>query len=474
MGNSETKTEGLACSEERHTHSFPSLADSGTHSLIAAHEDISKRQWAEQASREAIDAAEIAQQEAEIAKQQEEKRRQEAEQRRQIAESLRDILSMLNSNRPFDEVLNFIVSQGVRLLGSQAAAVYSRQSEAGEVVMQAEQGLPALYLAHVKLPENQPALKRAMLHPYPVAIPDLAFIPASEDQGEAEQELVVLPALLAPYYALLGVPIVIKNEVYGHVRLYYKEPRAFSKEEIELAIMFSDQVALAIENARLRDQVKQAAVIDERHRLARDLHDAVTQTIISANMIAEALPRIWERRPEEGRRSLEELHRLTQGALAEMRTLLLELRPAAIIEKNLGELLKQLMETVASQTQTATTLLVEGSGVLPIDAQIALYRIAQEALNNILKHARASRINVRLRYRPEGVILRLSDNGRGFDPGSIQPDHMGVNIMRERAMNVGAIFKITSRPERGTHILVIWPDSDADRSEIRRPMFGAR
>lgn len=427
--------------------------------LVIAHEDISERKWAEQASRKAIDAAEVAQKEAIRAKQQAEKRRQEAEQRRQIAESLRDILSILNSNQPFDEVLNYIVSQAVRLLGSQAAAVYSRQGEAGPVVIQAEQGLPAAYIASVKLPVNQQALRQTMLHPQPVAIPDLTSLATSKDHPEAEQALVILPTLLAPYRALLGVPIVIKNEVYGHVRLYYTEPRSFSNEEIELAIVFSDQVALAIENARLRDQVKQAAIIDERHRLARDLHDAVTQTIISANMIAEALPRIWESRPEEGRRSLEELHRLTQGALVEMRTLLLELRPAAIIEKKLGELLKQLLETVTSQTKIAATLTVEGDQRLPVDTQIALYRIAQESLNNILKHAGASQIRVTLQHRPEGVFLRLSDNGRGFDLNTIRPDQLGVNIMRERAMNVGAEFNLISRPGHGTHVLVSWPES---------------
>ena len=427
--------------------------------LVIAHEDISERKWAEQASRKAIDAAEGAQKEAIIARQQAEKRRQEAEQRRQIAECLRDILSILNSNQPFDEVLNYIVSQAVRLLGSQAAAVYSRQGEVGPVVIQAEQGLPAAYIASVKLPANQPALRQAMLHPQPVAIPDLMSLVTSKDHPVAERALVILPMLLAPYSALLGVPIIIKNEVYGHVRLYYTEPRSFSKEEIELAIVFSDQVALAIENARLRDQVKQAAIIDERHRLARDLHDAVTQTIISANMIAEALPRIWERRPDEGRRSLEELHRLTQRALVEMRTLLLELRPAAIIEKKLGELLKQLLETVTSQTKIATTLTVEGDQRLPVDTQIALYRIAQESLNNILKHAGASQIKVTLQHRPEGVCLHLSDNGSGFDLNTIRPDQLGVSIMRERAMSVGAEFNLISRPGQGTHVLVSWPES---------------
>lgn len=268
--------------------------------------------------------------------------------------------------------------------------------------------------------------------------------------------------MLAPsvdtYRALLAVPILIKDEIYGRLQLYYRNPHAFSDEEAELAIMFSDQIALAIETARLREQAKQAAVMDERNRLARDLHDSVTQTIFSANLIAETLPRIWESHPEGGRCGLQELHRLIQGALAEMRTLLLELRPAAIVEKKLGELLKQLTQTVASQTRAAISFAVEGDRTLPAEVQIAFYRIAQEALNNIIKHARASHIAVKLYASPDSVVLRVSDNGCGFDVSAIPPDHLGVSIMRERAVSIGATFTLTSQPGQGAEVLIMWQE----------------
>jgi signal transduction histidine kinase len=212
----------------------------------------------------------------------------------------------------------------------------------------------------------------------------------------------------------------------------------------------------AAQSLRAIEAARQDAVAAERRRLGRDLHDAVTQALFSANLIAEALPQVWERRPEEGRRGLEELRRLIQGALAETRTLLLELRPAAMSGKKLSELLRELSETVTSQAQVALSFSAEGECELPTDVQIALYRIFQEALNNAMKHAKASQVTVRLCCQGAGVVIHISDNGDGFDPGAIGRDHLGVSIMRERALSVGATLELTSRPGEGTHVLVSW------------------
>jgi PAS domain S-box-containing protein len=433
--------------------------------LVVAHEDISERKWVEQALREAINLAEAAQLEAEVAEQEEEKRRQEAERRRQIAESLREVVSILNSSYSLDDVLHYIVAQVVLLLGCRAAAIYRFDPESGAVEVQAAIGFSDHYLSSARLSTKKPASRQNLLTPWPVTIPDIAaVVPSQDDPGQEIQDLVLLAPPTGEYRALLAVPILIKDEIYGRLRLYYRAPRHFSEEEADLAILFSDQAALAIETARLREQVKQAAVIDERNRLARDLHDSVTQTIFSAHLIAEALPRIWESHPKEGRHGLEELHRLIQGALAEMRTLLLELRPAAIIEKELGGLLKQLAQTAASQTQAAITCTVEGDRVFPAEVQIALYRIVQEALNNIIKHAKPSQIVMNLHCQPDIVVVRIRDNGCGFDLSAIPPDHLGINIMRERAHSIGAIFELTSQPGQGTEVLVIWPESTGGES----------
>ncbi|MFN2285843.1 MAG: histidine kinase [Anaerolineae bacterium] len=215
-----------------------------------------------------------------------------------------------------------------------------------------------------------------------------------------------------------------------------------------------------ITQRRARDQ--QTAVATERSHLAHELHDAVSQLLFSASVIAESLPRLWERNPERVRQGLGQLHQLTRGALAEMRTLLLELRPTALTEAALGDLLQQLVDAVRGQTRLRVALTVEGERNLPADVQITLYRIAQEALNNVIKHARATHVTVSLVNGVNTVTVRVADDGRGFDPNAVLPDHMGIGIMRERAESVGISLDVHSQAGHGTEIIATWPISDEE------------
>jgi len=219
---------------------------------------------------------------------------------------------------------------------------------------------------------------------------------------------------------------------------------------------FADQAALAIQNARLRDHAEEAAVLAERNRLARELHDAVTQTLFSASLIADVLPRIWERSPETGEAKLAELRELTRGALAEMRTLLLELRPATLTESSLDELLQQLAAAVTGRSRVQVKVQLEGEEKrpLPPDIQVTFYRIAQEALNNVVKHSGATAVTVTLCFLPEQVALSVTDNGRGFDPAAASVHSLGLGIMRERAAKIGADLKVDSTIGLGTKVHV--------------------
>lgn len=212
---------------------------------------------------------------------------------------------------------------------------------------------------------------------------------------------------------------------------------------------------LNLANERLREKAAQDAVTAERTRLARDLHDAVTQTLFSTTLIADVLPDIWEMNPEEGKRRLDEIRLLTRGALAEMRTLLVELRPNALVEVPLPTLLRQLTEALSGRARINIQLSAEGERKLPADVQISLYRIAQEALNNVFKHSKASEAVVTLRMG-DSVRLTVADNGSGFDPSTVTADHLGVKIMRERADTIGAKLSIYSEPGEGTQISVVW------------------
>jgi signal transduction histidine kinase len=257
--------------------------------------------------------------------------------------------------------------------------------------------------------------------------------------------------------AAIGAPITVSGQSFGLFGVAYCEAHSPSVDEQRVVQALAQRAALAIQNARLFEQAQQVATAEERQRLARELHDAVTQTLFSASLIAEVVPRLWERDPEQGRRRLEELRRLTRGALAEMRTLLLELRPAALIETPFGQLLRQLAEATTSRTTLQIDVqAADDERPLTPEVQIGLYRIAQEALNNMAKHAGASGASIHLRRRPQGVDLHLIDNGRGFDPTQTPPGHLGLGIMHERARAIGARLRIVSRLGDGTQVHVRW------------------
>lgn len=398
-------------------------------------------------------------------------RTREIERRRQVSDSLRDILTILNSDRPLDEILQHIVVQASQLLKADASAIYQMEDVDTAITIQARCGLPGEAVAG-SLPLPREALDLARNGDAVVVDERAAEAPigpnraADDCDGSAEQadDWPSAPALAAggaalahpAYCAQLAVPLRIKDEPYGGLMLYYVEPRKFSAEEIELAVMFGDQAVLAIENARLRTRAERTAVAAERNRIARDLHDSVTQTLFSATLIAEVLPKLVQRNGKEGMKRLEELRQLTRGALAEMRTLLLELRPATLIEVSIDELLRQLTEAARGRARIPIDMQLDISEPLPPDAKIAFYYIAQEALNNVAKHARAAEVQVTLSSHAAGAELHVRDDGQGFDVMQVTPEHLGLAIMRERTQSIGGELSILSTPGQGAEICVRW------------------
>jgi signal transduction histidine kinase len=390
----------------------------------------------------------------------ERERRQEAQRRRRVAEGLRDVLAILNSNRPVDEVLDFIATQAARLMGASAAMIFHVQPNETKVTIEASYGV-AKGTGGTKRTTRifDGYADRAILRRRPYAVSNLtAYLEVLDtpeaarlDPGEREwrESMARAPRDIQ---AMLAVPLVVGDDVYGSIVFYYAQPRTFTEEDIQLGMSWGDQAALAIENSSLRARVQETAAAAERSRLARDLHDAVTQTLFSASLIAEVLPRLWERNPEEGQRRLAEMRELTRGALAEMRTLLLELRPSALVEADLGDLLRQLAESITGRARIPVTVNIEERCQVAPEIKVALYRIAQEALNNAAKHSEAKQVNVILRCRSNVVELEVRDDGRGFDVRSIPPDHLGLGIMRERAEAVGATLAIKSDSGCGTAV----------------------
>ncbi len=403
----------------------------------------------------------------------------EREHRRDIAEGLRGILAVLNSDKPLDAILDYITLYASRLLEADAVAIYRLQPETSLLHIQSSNGLSGEYLAHSTIPLGQGATGQAVLQGTPVAITNVANAMDVFVQPLSPNMLKLLKIMSKYFRSELSVPLIVKQEIVGAMNLYYANPREFLQEEIELAVSFCDQTALAIENARLRERAQEDAIAAERNRIARELHDSVTQTIFSASLIAEVLPTIWTLDPDEAQHGLDDLRKLARGALAEMRTLLLELRPIGLGEVRLEDLLKQLAEGISGRIRAQVNVHMEGEAVLPTDAKLAFYRIAQEALNNVAKHSGAERVDIEIKstaarsrkrkttgpaqqFFSQFVVMSIRDDGHGFDLKSVMGEHLGLGIMRERASNIQATLTIRSKPGKGSEISVHWPKLESE------------
>ncbi len=236
----------------------------------------------------------------------------------------------------------------------------------------------------------------------------------------------------------LGVPLRRQDRLVGLLMLSSVSGDGFSDNQQKVTITFANQAAIVIENNQLLKQAQALAAAGERNRLAQDLHDSVTQTLFTASVLAQATPRIWNKDPELASQNMEELNVLIRGALAEMRSMLLELRSGELNNQMLSQLLATLADAGRVRTRAAISLSIMGDPTLQNNITMTFYRIAQEALNNAINHAGSTQINIILHELQDSVELSIKDDGVGFDPDTIPEGHLGVNIMLERAAQIGA------------------------------------
>lgn len=262
--------------------------------------------------------------------------------------------------------------------------------------------------------------------------------------------------LLTGMHSWMWVPLAVKGRIIGALGVAHEKRNYFTVHHAELALSIANQVAITIVNAELNKQAQALAVLEERQRLARNLHDAINQSLFSAGLIAEVLPRLWDRDQEDARRSLEDLRRLTRGAMAEMRALLAELRPSTLTDAELGDLVRLLGNAFTGRTNIPAYVTVVGQGVLPAEVQVAIYRVCQEALNNVAKHAQASVVEINLKHEDTAIELIIRDDGQGFDLTRITSGHYGLSMMRERVEGVGGQLSVASQPGHGTELAIHW------------------
>jgi signal transduction histidine kinase len=258
------------------------------------------------------------------------------------------------------------------------------------------------------------------------------------------------------------LPLQTRGKKLGVLGIIGPEGTIFSPEQLTLFKSIADQLGVAIENAYLFEKTEQAAIAAERNRLARDLHDAVTQTLFSASMIADVLPKIWDRNPEEGHRRLEELRQLTRGALSEMRTMLVELRPAALEDTDLGDLIGHQVNALIARTRIPVTYTRTCTQNPPPEIKELFYRIVQEAFNNITKHADATTVQVSLDCQPNRAELVIQDDGLGFELAVAQTEGLGLGIMAERARAARANLQIHSQIGQGARLSLTWALKNAE------------
>lgn len=255
----------------------------------------------------------------------------------------------------------------------------------------------------------------------------------------------------------MAVPLLYQETVVGLLIMHHQEVGAFTAVHAEKAMAFANQAAVAVENARLYSQAQRLSALEERQKLARELHDSVSQALYGIALGARTARTLLDQNPDRLHDPLDYVLTLAEGALDEMRALIFELRPESLAEEGLVAALEKQAAALRArkQIEVMTTLTAEPS--IPLEAKHALYRIAQEALHNIGKHARASRVVLSLQQPGDDLLLEVRDNGRGFDTTASFPGHLGLKSMQERAEKCGGHTTIDSQPGQGTSICVRFP-----------------
>jgi signal transduction histidine kinase len=379
----------------------------------------------------------------------EQKRTQLLEQEeRALTEALRDTLATMSSTLDLEKILDHILDTVNRVTPYDGANILLVESDLIRVAHQKgyiERGADKGWLS-----QRIPLAKLAILQQLidigkPLAIPDTTTSPM----------WIGFPGLDWISSNVIA-PIRSNGKILGFISLDSATPGYFTQIQAERLQSFADQAAIAIQNARLLDRAKHTAVMAERNRIANEMHDTISQTLWSISLISERLPDIWETNVEEGRRVLTTLHQLTQNALAEMRSLLLELHPASLTDAKLGVLIRNIADITTNRTNLNITVRVHHDDTLPPDVHFALYRVVQEALNNSVLHASASQIEIDFTSQAGQVELTIQDNGIGFEPSQVGAGHLGLSIMADRMRNISATLETISQPGSGTLIKVSW------------------
>jgi len=251
----------------------------------------------------------------------------------------------------------------------------------------------------------------------------------------------------------MAVPLALKERVLGTLTISWTAPAYFTADHARLSRAFADQAAIAIENARLFEQAQQGAALEERQRLARELHDSVSQALYGIALGARTARTLLVRDPPAAVEPVDYILSLAEAGLAEMRALIFELRPESLENEGLNAAIRKHVEAVQARHGIHVDFLPGEEPDLPLAVKEAVYRIAQESLTNVVKHSQATQVRVILASTGAGLELEVADNGTGFDTAGDFPGHLGLRSMRERAEKSGGRLEISSQAGVGTRVI---------------------
>ncbi|WP_198541385.1 histidine kinase [Parafrankia soli] len=264
--------------------------------------------------------------------------------------------------------------------------------------------------------------------------------------------------------SFVAVPLFVRDQAVGVLNAFYPPQHDPGDSDIAFLSTMADQAAVAVQNARLLADSKGRAALEERHRIARDLHDSIQQELFSMTLHVRALQlsidRLGDTQPSI-RRSVTELLELSQSTVSDMRSLIFELRPAVLREQGLVEAVRRYAATVAARKDLRIDVHAGADRLdIPASAEEDYYRLIQEALHNVVKHAGADSVQIEIgcaSWDKGTMLVEVTDDGAGFDPDAVPPGHLGLVTMRERAEWLGGQLEVLTAPGRGTTVRVLVP-----------------
>jgi signal transduction histidine kinase len=353
----------------------------------------------------------------------------------------------ITANLQVEEVLQQLVDAARELVGARFAAIGVPDGEGGFAAFVTAGMSRAQLEALGALPRTHGLLGAMLERPEPFRSPDIQQDPRFEGWPPAHPSM----------HSFLGVPIVSRGAIIGAVYLTEKRNARhaiFTDEDQALIEMLAAHAAVAIENARLYERSRELSIIEERTRLARELHDSVAQTMSGAVMTAEAAIRQLDQSPARAREQMLKVAELTRDAMAELRGMVFELRPPALEQDGLVPALRKHADVLERVHGVRIGIDCDGERRLELEVEQAVFRIAQEALGNAVKHSGADAVNVRVRLADGGIVLAVRDDGCGFNPSvaRARSGRLGLTSMHERAQALGATLRIDSGPGAGTTV----------------------